>query len=291
MRAVVLTVCALSALLAACDGDGVRITTTTKTDHDGKKGVLKVIDTLQCPQTMGVLTRKGSAQAEGTVCTYVGPRGAEVTLHLIALEAGDDVDDVLKMFEDRLTRDMPSAAEAIANGQRESARAEAEAARAEAEAEQADAEAARADAHAARAESPVSASQSKSAGGDTAHVRLPGLSVDAQGDKANVRIGPIHIRADDENANVNIDADGETVNIQAHDDGAEIRTRESGAATRATWLLTDGRRSQEGWRSVGYQARGPEGGPIVLVTVRTRERNHDRVFDAAEDLLALNVGD
>lgn len=289
MRAVVLTVCALSALLAACDGEGVRITTTTKTDHDGKKGVLKVINTLQCPQTMGVLTRKGSAQAEGTVCTYVGPRGAEVTLHLIALEAGDDVDDVLKMFENRLTRDMPSAAEAIANGQRETARAEAEARRAEAEAQRANAVAASADAEATRAE--ASASQSKSAGGDTAHVRLPGLSVDAQGDKANVRIGPIHIRADDSDANVNINADGETVNIQAHDDGAEIRTRESGAATRATWLLTDGRRAQNGWRSVGYQARGPEGGPIVLVTVRTKDRNRDRVFDAAGDLLTLNVGD
>ncbi|MES2834467.1 MAG: methyltransferase type 11 [Pseudomonadota bacterium] len=288
MRAAVATICALSALLAACDGDGVRITTTSRPDHDGKKGVLKVIDTLQCPQTMGVLTRKGSAQAGGTICTYVGPRGAEVTLHLIALEAGDDVDDVLKLFEDRLTRDMPSAAEAIANGQREAARAEAESARAEAHAEQADAEAAKADAQAARAE--ASASQSKSAG-DTAHVRLPGLSVDAQGDKANVRIGPIHIRADDSDANVNISGDGETVNIQAHDDGAEIRTRESGGATRATWLLTDGRRSQDGWRSVGYQARGPEGGPIVLVTVRTKERNHDRVFDAAGDLISLNVGD
>lgn len=290
MRAAVLTICALSALLAACDGDGVRITTTSTTDDGAKKGVLKVIDSLQCPQTMGVLTRKGSAQNEGKVCTYVGPRGAEVTLHLIPL--GDsDVDDVLKAFEQRLTRDMPSAAEAIANGQREAARAEAEAARADAEAEraEAEAEAAKADAQAARAD--ASASQSKSAGGDTAHVRLPGLSVDAQGDKANVRIGPIHIRADDSDANVNINADGETVNIQAHDDGAEIHTRESGVATRATWLLTDGRRSQEGWRSVGYQARGPEGGPIVLVTIRTKERNHDRVFDSAGDLLTLNIGD
>lgn len=281
MRAAVLSLCAVTALLAACDGDGVRITTTSTSDDGGKKGVLKVIDTLQCPQTMGVLTRKGSAQAEGTVCTYAGPRGAEVTLHLIALDAGDNVDDVLKMFEDRLTRDMPSAAAAIANGQRQAARAEAEAARA-------DAQAAKADASAARAE--ASASQSKSAG-DTAHVRLPGIAIDAEGEKANVRIGPIHIRADDENANVNVSGDGETVNIQAHDDGAEIRTRESGDATRATWLLTDGRRSQDGWRSVGYQARGPQGGPIVLVTVRTRERNHDRVFDAAEDLVSLNVGD
>ena len=281
MRAALLTVCALSVLLAACDGEGVRITTTTKTDHDGKKGVLKVIDTLQCPQTMGVLTRKGSAQAEGTVCTYTGPRGAEVTLHLVALDPGDKVDDVLKMFERRLMRDMPSAAAAIADGQRQAARAEAEAANAEARAEGAQAQAAKAEA---------AAGQSKSSG-DTAHVRLPGISVDAEGDKANVRIGPIHIRADDSDANVNISDDGETVNIQAHEDGAEIRTREAGGATRATWLLTDGRRDQDGWRSVGYQARGPEGGPIVLVTVRTKDRNRDRVFDAAGDLLTLNVGD
>lgn len=288
MRSAVLTVCALSALLVACDGDGVRITTTSKPDPEGKKGVLKVIDTLQCPQTMGVLTRKGSAQEGGAVCTYVGPRGAEVTLHLIALD-GEPVDDVLKSFEERLTRDMPSAAEAIANSRRQQARAEAEAARAEANAEQADAMAARADADAARAE--ASASQGKSVG-DTAHVSLPGINIDAQGDKANVRIGPIHIRADDADADINItDEDGETVNIQASDAGAEIRTRESGGATRATWLLTDGRRSQDGWRSVGYQARGPEGGPIVLVTVRTKDRNRDRIFDAAEDLLTLNVGD
>lgn len=280
--AAVAMICALSALLAACDGDGVRITSTTKTDHDGKKGVLKVIETLQCPQTMGVLTRKGSAQDEGKVCTYVGPRGSEVTLHLIAL--GDTpVDAVLKAFEDRLTRAMPSAAEAIADSRREDARA-----RAEAAGHQADAAAAQADAAAAQAD--AAATHSKSAG-DRAKVRLPGLSVDAEGDKADVRIGPIHIRADDSNANVNISGDGETVNIQSHDDGAEIRTREAGGATRATWMLTDGRRSQEGWRSVGYQARGPEGGPIVLVTVRTKDRNRDRVFDAAEDLLSLNVGD
>jgi hypothetical protein len=46
--------------------------------HDAK-GVLKVVDALQCPQTMGSLTRKGSARTAATVCTYVGPKGAEVT--------------------------------------------------------------------------------------------------------------------------------------------------------------------------------------------------------------------
>lgn len=269
MRPALLTICALSALLAACDGEGVRITATS--DDGAGKGVLKVVETLQCPQTMGVLTRKGSAQAGGTVCTYVGPRGAEVSLHLIALD-DQPVDGVLKMFEDRLSRDMPAASRAIAEGSR-----------ADAEAARVDAEAARADAEAAGAEA--------SAAADSAHVRMPGIAIDAEGDKADVKIGPITIRADDTDANVNINGGGETVNIQAHDDGAEIRTRESGGATRATWLLTDGRRSESGWRSVGYLARGPEGGPIVLATVRSKDRNRDRIFDAAEDLVRLNVGD
>jgi hypothetical protein len=74
--------------------------------------VLKVVDTLQCPQTIGALTRKGSASAGGTVCSYVGPRGAEVSLHLVPLDA-DSPADVLKRFEERLSGDMPRAMAAI----------------------------------------------------------------------------------------------------------------------------------------------------------------------------------
>ena len=61
------TLC-LAALTAACDGDSVRIS-STHTENSDAKGALKVVQTLQCPQTLGTLTRKGSATAEGTVCT------------------------------------------------------------------------------------------------------------------------------------------------------------------------------------------------------------------------------
>ena len=44
------TVCAIAAL-AACD-DNVRISSTHSEEGDAK-GVLKVVETLQCPQTMG----------------------------------------------------------------------------------------------------------------------------------------------------------------------------------------------------------------------------------------------
>ena len=98
--------CALALMTAACDNTGtVRITSTSS----GKEaGVLKVVDTLQCPQTQGVLTRKGSARADGTTCVYSGPRGSEVTLHLVSLNGGP-VQDALKVFENRLSADLPEA--------------------------------------------------------------------------------------------------------------------------------------------------------------------------------------
>mgnify|MGYP006208403689 CR=1 FL=1 len=109
----------LLALLAAC-GDGVRIS-STRSDNSDAKGVLKVVDTLQCPQTMGSLTRKGSATEQGTVCTYGGPRGAEVILHLVSL-SGTDSTAALKTFEDRLSASLPQAVAGI-RAQKRKARA------------------------------------------------------------------------------------------------------------------------------------------------------------------------
>ena len=60
------TLCA-AATLAACD-DAVRISSTRSAVTEAS-GVLKVVKTLQCPQTIGALTRKGTASAGGTVCS------------------------------------------------------------------------------------------------------------------------------------------------------------------------------------------------------------------------------
>ena len=65
----------------------------------------------------------------------------------------------------------------------------------------------------------------------------------------------------------------------------------SGDATRASWILADNRASPGGWHRVGYEARGPVGGPLVVVTIRSRDRNGDRVFEDAKDLVTLNVGE
>jgi hypothetical protein len=252
----------LSLGLAGCDGENaVRITTTTSTSSDdsGPKGVLKVVDSLQCPDTMGALTRKGSANPGGGSCTYGGPRGSEVILYLVKLD-GRDAESVLRDYERRMTAEMPQAAVRINASQNESGRED------------------------ASVQAPGVNIQAK---GDDATVSLPGLHIETQGDNATVRIAGINIQSKDgqgvrtENSNVSINTDGETT---------QVRTQAPGEATRMTFVLAADQVEPGEWRQVGFEARGPAGGPLVLATVRSKARN-DRVFDAAKDLVALNVGD
>ncbi|MFC5342863.1 methyltransferase type 11 [Brevundimonas staleyi] len=290
MRLLLATICTACLMTAACDGDSVRISTTT-TDT-GAKGVLKVVDTLQCPETIGVLTRKGTAHAGGTTCLYTGPRGAEVSLQLIAL-TDQGADAVLRRLENALSADMPHTTAEL--------RASADAARAQASADQAQVQAdiAATEADKARAEADAAADRASvrapgmaiDAQGDRATVRLPGMSVDANGDKASVRIGGFSINADDSTGEARITSSDESVSVQAHDNAAEIRTNAPGDATRRTYLLTDSRPADQGWRLVGFEARGPVGGPIVIATVHAKDRDSDGVFDSAKDLVTLNVGE
>lgn len=278
MRALLIPALCVAALTAACDGDAVRISSTRTEDNDAK-GALKVVQTLQCPQTMGSLTRKGTASAEGTVCTYSGPRGAEVSLHLVKLDGATPA-EALKAFEDRLSAAMPQAVAQLRSASGTEAE-RAEAAAADAAAPPGDRASVQAPGVDIRAE------------GDDATVRLPGLHIESKGDEASVRIGGFHIDASDGEGSVNIggSGDGDNVSIQANQDAAEIRTSAGGGATRANWILTDNRPSEAGWRLVGYEARGPAGGPLVVATVRARDRERGRVFEDAKDLVALNVGE
>jgi hypothetical protein len=281
--------CAVAALVAACDVETSRTVRLERASDDGAgKGVLKVVDALQCPQTQGSLTRKGSASAGGTVCSYVGPRGTEVSLHLVALDGGSPA-AALKAFEERLSGDLPQAVagleQAAAEAERDSARAEAQAGEAAARAEAAASSGERASVRAP--------GMAIDAAGDDATVRLPGLHIETHGDQASVRIGGFHIDADDGSGSVDIQGgeDGDNVSIRARNDSAEIRASAAGEATRASWILTDNRPSAEGWRLVGYEARGPVGGPIVVATVRSRDRERGRAFEDAKDLVTLNVGE
>ena len=130
--------------------------------------------------------------------------------------------------------------------------------------------------------------------GEDASVHLPGVRIDTRGDKASVRIGSFHIDADDSEGSARVSgagSNGDDVVINARDDATEIRVSAGGEATRTSWILTDNRSSESGWRVVGYEARGPVGGPLVVATVRSRDGDRERALEDARALVTLNAGE
>lgn len=287
MQQITWPIVALALMAAACDNGGsVRITTSSTSDSSG---VLKVVDALQCPQTQGVLTRKGSARADGS-CLYTGPRGSEVILQLVPLD-GRTPQQALKRLETSLTADLPeAAAEDQAGSRTDAARAQAEGRGIDTEADRIAAQASR-DAGAAESTHIRAPGLHVDAQGDKATVRLPGMTIEADGDRANIRIGGLTIRTDDRSSRVNVSSDDAAVNIDATEGAARIRAAASSESVRATFVMAANEPPASGWRTVGYEARGPVGGPIVVATVRSKDRSPDRLLDAAKALVTLNVGD
>jgi len=255
------TAAILSAGLSACDGENaVRITTsTTRSSDDASQGVLKVVDGLQCPDTVSVLTRKGSASPGGGSCTYGGPRGAEVVLYLVKLD-GRTPEDILRDYERRLSAEIPQAAVRI------------------------DARETEAGEERASVEAPGVNIKTR---GEDATVSLPGLHIETQGDNATVRIAGINIQSKDGQG---VRSETSTVNVRTDGETTQVRTQAPGEATRMTFLLADDSVEAGAWRQVGFVARGPAGGPLVIATVRSKAKN-GRVFESAKELVALNVGD
>ena len=263
----VLICLALAAGLSGCDGENsVRITTTSSGDSQDA-GVLKVIDTLQCPDSLGVLTRKGLAAAGGANCVYGGPKGSDVVLHLVRLN-GRSVDDVLRDFETRVSADLPQTSARLAPSP---------------PAEQATTAAANGE-ETASVQAPGVNIQTR---GEDASVRLPGLRIETQGDNASVRIGGINIQSKD---GQNTRTETSTVSVESNNESSRVRTRAPGAATRMTYILSDDQPALAGWRRVGFEARGPAGGPIVVAVARSKDRGDGSVFEDARELVTVNVG-
>lgn len=268
--------------VAACDGGGARVERRTETDEGGP---LKVVHSLQCPQTQGPLTRRGGPAADGLSCTYAGPRGAEVTLHLVTL-GGGSAGEALEGFEQDLAAELPAAPSAAPGPTQAPSEPVTPAAPLSPEGTTA-------------AEERVDVRMpgvTVSTEGEDAVVRLPGMSVDTSGGKTEVRIGGLEIRADEASDSVDITAEdgagGEVLTVRAEGDATVVRTRAPGKSIRANFLITDDTGAERGpWRVVGYEARGPSGGPIVVATVKAKDEGHDDLFRAARALLSLNVGD
>lgn len=254
--------------LAACDGEPtVRIAR-----NEPASGALRVVESLQCPEQQGPLTRRATS-ADGLSCTYSGPRGAEVTLRLVRLAGDRTPHAALAEIESELAALMPETLARARAGDAPQAPAEGEAA---ADGERVD----------VRLPGLIVRTE-----GERAVVRLPGITIDADEGSSRVQIAGVRVEDQNGGENVRVAGRGEdSVSIVARDDAAEIRTTRGVGAVRATYILVDERASGAGWRLVGYEARGPEAGPLVVAVVLSKSRREDEVFAAAKDLVAHNAG-
>lgn len=129
-------------------------------------------------------------------------------------------------------------------------------------------------------------------GGDDVDITLPGISISTSGESANVSVGGESgpsIRANDDGAEIrvqrNVEVNGKTVRREGrrgrHDDGG-VYARFILASDKAT----------EGWSVVGYEARGPRSGPLVIATLKAKRgaRDDDDSFADVDALVRHNVG-
>ncbi len=59
---------------------------------------------------------------------------------------------------------------------------------------------------------------------------------------------------------------------------------------RRSFILASDTPGPSGYKMVGYEARGPQTGPLVVATMMAKTDDHDELRDAVRDLLKANVG-
>ena len=111
-------------------------------------------------------------------------------------------------------------------------------------------------------------------------IDLPGVHIHANGDKdAKIDVG----------GPAGADGSG-GVSIDAHDRNARVTVKESGAGVRLSYILASDNAGPHGYKAVGYEARGPLGGPMAVAVIKSKSDDLDDLRDAARDLLRTNVG-
>ncbi|MDO9224279.1 MAG: hypothetical protein Q7U20_11285 [Caulobacter sp.] len=136
------------------------------------------------------------------------------------------------------------------------------------------------------------AAKAESDGEEDVNINLPGVSIKTTGGSANVSVGGAdgpRINADDDGAEIriqrNVTVDGKKVERAVH------RRRHRDDSVYSRFILASDKPTA-GWAVVGYEARGPQGGPLVVATVKAKRGKHgdDDTFSDIDDLVRHNVG-
>lgn len=106
--------------------------------------------------------------------------------------------------------------------------------------------------------------------GDRADVDLPFLHVHAVGDRADVRLFGIRISSQGQNADVDVGHGRKRSVVHAGAKGAEVIAEEVGKTNASlVYVLAANHRMPSNYRAVGYVAKGPVTGPLVVAEFRS----------------------
>ena len=121
-------------------------------------------------------------------------------------------------------------------------------------------------------------------------IDLPGIHIHTNGsDSANAKgAATVQIGSGVKVSSSKPGSGGVTVN--AGDNGAEVHISEPGGGLRQMFVLASDAPGPNGARMAGYEARGPESGPLVVATIVSKTNDRDEMRDDMRDLLRLNVG-
>ena len=122
--------------------------------------------------------------------------------------------------------------------------------------------------------------------GDSADVTEPIVHVHKDGDRSDVRLfGIFHIVGHDHDANVGTDRGHEHASVHAGMHGAEVVADKVGRANASlVYVLAGPHRYASGYRAVGYVAKGPVTGPLVVAEFRSPVNSHRDNDDGHLDL-------
>lgn len=249
----------LIAGLCLCACRGPRPHAHAHEDHGWPGAPASVADTLDCPETFGSLTRTAQA-GDGQSCDYRGPDKEQVEVKRILL-AGQSAQTALAPTE--------AALKAVVQVHQSS------------------------DSAASKSTKP---SQDDDDDGDSdsddhADINLPGVHIKANGDKSDVDVFGVHVHADGDNANVDVGHGKHYATVVAGPQGAEIHADDTDKANiRMALILASDHPGPNGYLAAGYMAKGPAGGPLVVVTFKSGEGHGDWQGDHdLNGLLDLNV--
>jgi hypothetical protein len=111
--------------------------------------------------------------------------------------------------------------------------------------------------------------------GDRADIDLPFFHIHARGDHTEVRMFGIKVHSEGDNADVNVGHGHKHTVVHAGAGGAEVLAEDIGRSNAAmVYVLAADKRAASGFWTVGYVAKGPAKGPLVVGEFRSVQKHN-----------------